>query len=491
MSDLSPRDAARWAIAALLIGVLGDVVLRATPWGLNIVLLGGALGAAALIATRRAPPSVLVTLLLGEACLATFAWRDAEFLQVWSVAALLAALSLVTAHGVGVPLTAVRIRDGLVAAIESAVRAASQAGVLLGRDISWEPVTRSGRWQAAPASLAGVLLAVPVVLVFGGLLSSAEPQFAALVDRLFGWDLSTVASHIALTGSLAWLTAGYLHGLASRRRWLLEPPEMPGAPRIGLPQLAIPLGALALMLLLFAVIQTGYLFGGAETVLRTTGLTLAEYARRGFFELVAVATLVLLLLLAMHAAVDRSNRKAVRGLTVLSGALIALVGVVMASALVRMRLYVHNFGLSEERIYATAFMLWVGAVLAWFAITVLRERASRFAYGAVIAGFATILALGAINPHALIVRTNVARAAAGRELDTEYLNRLSADAVREIVAAWPALSAPARCQLWQGTLRQWTGAREGDWRSWNLSRRRAREAAAGVDAPLCEKDARG
>ena len=43
-----------------------------------------------------------------------------------------------------------------------------------------------------------------------------------------------------------------------------------------------------------------YLFGGSEWVQRVAGLTYAEYARRGFFELVVVAALVLVLLLIAH-----------------------------------------------------------------------------------------------------------------------------------------------------------------------------------------------
>src|SRR2546430_7109132 len=44
----------------------------------------------------------------------------------------------------------------------------------------------------------------------------------------------------------------------------------------------------------------------------------------------------------------------------------------MASALQRMRLYVAEFGLSEIRLYATAFMIYLAGAFAWFAWTVLR-----------------------------------------------------------------------------------------------------------------------
>lgn len=481
----SPATAPTLLLLALALGALGDVLLRGVPWGVNVVLWSLALTAAALAALGRPRMPPTAALLLGLACLTAFLWRDAEFLQVWGVLALLAGLSLATAHAAGVPLAAMRVRDGVAAALESALRAAFHAAAPLTREIRWEALTRDGRWAGARAAAVGTALAIPVALVFGGLLRAAEPRFAALTDPLFGWDVPAVISHAGLTAFLGWIAAGYLHGLASRRPWMAPPPEAPGAPPLRLPHVAIPLGLLAAMLGLFAAIQAGYLFGGWAAVERTTGLTVAEYARRGFFELVAVATLVLATLLAVHAALDRASPATVRGYRAIALALIALVGVVLASALVRMRLYVTSFGLTEDRIYGTAFMLWVGVVLAWFAATMLRDRARRFAYGAVVAGFATLLALAALDPHGLIVRVNVARAAAGRELDVAYLNRLSADAVPAIAAAWPALDAEARCLLWRGRLRAGAGAPDGDWRTWNLARHRARQAASALPRPSC------
>ena len=53
--------------------------------------------------------------------------------------------------------------------------------------------------------------------------------------------------------------------------------------------------------------QATYLFGGRDT-LEASGLTYAEYARRGFFELLAVAMVVGALVLALEAFVARRSR---------------------------------------------------------------------------------------------------------------------------------------------------------------------------------------
>ena len=61
----------------------------------------------------------------------------------------------------------------------------------------------------------------------------------------------------------------------------------------------------------------------------------------------------------------------------------------------------------------SAFLVWLAFVLGWFLMSVLRDRVERFVPGVVAAGFVVVFGLHAVNPHALIVRTNVARAAAG------------------------------------------------------------------------------
>ena len=81
--------------------------------------------------------------------------------------------------------------------------------------------------------------------------------------------------------------------------------------------------------------QLRFPFGGRELVEQRVGLTYADYARHGFFELVVVAVLVLPLILAADAIADgtRRRQRLVRGIAV---TLIALVGVVIASALQRL-----------------------------------------------------------------------------------------------------------------------------------------------------------
>jgi len=243
------------------------------------------------------------------------------------------------------------------------------------------------------------------------------------------------------------------------------------------------------LFLVFVVVQLRYFFGGTELIQRTTDLTYAEYARHGFFELVAASSLVLPILLGGDWALRKEPREHQRMFRYLAGLLLVLLAVVMVSALRRVWLYVEEFGLSEIRLYATAFMAYLAGVFVWFGWTALRGQPRRFAFGALVQGFAVLAGLHVLNPDAFIVRTNLTRPPSHRPFDASYAASLSADAVPDLLAAFPRLDEREKCLAAARLLRRWT--RDEDWRTWNLSRararRRVREQEATLRALPCKK----
>src|SRR5207253_11344203 len=93
---------------------------------------------------------------------------------------------------------------------------------------------------------------------------------------------------------------------------------------------------------------------------------------------------------------------------------------------------------------------YLAGVFAWFAWTTLRGQRPRFAFGALVQGFAVLGALHLVNPDALIVRTNLARPPAERPFDGWYAASLSADAVPLLLQALPRLDPAARCAVAAG-----------------------------------------
>ena len=163
--------------------------------------------------------------------------------------------------------------------------------------------------------------------------------------------------------------------------------------------------------------------------------------------------------------------------------LVLLLAGVLASAAYRMRLYQDAYGLTEQRLYVTVFMVWLTGVLGWLAATVLRGRRRGFVFAATMGGLACIAALHVLNPHALIARVNISRAASGAEVDASYLRTLSADAVPTLIAKLPALPEAERCEVATMLEERWSGERKGGWRTWNLGDARARRLVAQTALP--------
>ncbi len=321
----------------------------------------------------------------------------------------------------------------------------------------------------------GVLLAAPLLVVFGALFSSADSVFANVLQNMFAVDLDSVGQHTAMIGVWGALTAGYLRWSFIAQRAAPAETSMAGA--LGIGPVGTALGLLNLMFLLFVVVQLRYFFGGASIIEETTGLTYAEYARQGFFQLTAASALVLPVMMGADHMVRHETPANLTTFRRLAGLLLVLLSVVMASALQRMRLYVGAFGLSEDRLYATGFMVLLFGVFAWFGWTVLRGLRQKFAFGALIQGFAVLAGLHVLNPDAFIVRTNLHRNATERPFDVEYALLLGADAVPPLLDAFPNLDTASQCTVATKLLHQWS-PNEADWRTWNWSRSRARRLVA-------------
>ncbi|MFL5964590.1 MAG: DUF4153 domain-containing protein [Gaiellaceae bacterium] len=459
---------------ALALGAAGDVLFNGRQLGINVLLFAACFVAALALLLRKADAPahqgrrwMAAPLLIFAAA---FAWHDSRLLTATNLLALAGTVALG-----GLRRTQHRPQDASVS--EYAVGFAS-AGVgtfagavhLLTQEIPWRAASRGVRGARAAAVGRGVAIGLPFVLLFGGLFMAADAVFKQYVTDAVP-SFGHPASHIVFVTVIAWMGAGLLRDLVARREeeralpadWLLQRK----AARLGSTEIAIVLGALDLLFLAFVLVQARYLFGGTALVESQAGLTYAQYARHGFFELVAVSVLVLPVLLAAN-ALARDRERLVRAL---SGVLVALELVVAVSALQRLRIYEQQYGLTELRVYAIGVVGWLVCVFLWASVTILRGRVRRFAVGAVVAGFAATAALNVLNPDGLIARTNLTRPQA----DLVYLQKLSDDAVPTLVAQAsssrdPAVRAALRAQLSARRVAPF------DWLSWNASRERARHA---------------
>jgi len=501
---LPPASVAAVLVAGVILGAAGDALLRAAgPPGLNLSLWVASVAIAAVALHRRAALALdrerAAWLVIGVAFAAGLAWRDAPPLKLLALGGATLTFAL-AAHrpaaawvrGAGV----LRYAGALALGALHGWTAAALALVDAARSASGIGTGRAAEGRTAAAVARGLAIAAPLVAVFGALFISADAVFAELVANALRFDFQWLASHILLFSILAWLSTGYLRGFLTGTdlpplRVLLRDSApfafAPKRPTLGITEVATALAALDLLFLLFVLVQFRYLFGGHTLVLVTPGLTYADYARRGFFELVFAAVLVVPVLLAADWLLGRRTRRAALVFRALAGVQIGLVLAITASALQRLRLYHASYGLTESRFYAMVLLIWIGAMLVWLAATVLRDRRDSFAFGTLASGLATIALLFVVNPDAVIARANVARMASADapvRFDVAYATSLSADAVPVLIDALPALPPDVQCPIARRVLRRWPPDRDRAVRSWNWSAARASDAVREHEARL-------
>lgn len=356
------------------------------------------------------------------------------------------------------------------------------AHILLSTFPALDTVIKSS-WQGGSqisAVFRGLLLAAPLLLVFVLLFASADALFNQQLQRI--GDLMNVLAPTTLliTMMLIVFATGLLNCSVLRT---CQPTDASGNHQthqlwpgmrvtLGQTETAILMGCLALLFTTFVILQASYLFGGRELIEARSGLTLADYARQGFFELLAVAALTMGVLMAL-ASVQCHQVLFQR----LGGILIACVLIMLLSSVYRLNLYVEQFGLTIARVVALTLMLWLGISLLWFAATVLRGNARGFLAGLVISGMACCMVFAAINPAARVAEVNINHSqSSGEQLDINYLHRLGADVVPFLLAN------ETNCRVISELFSRWasttaTPFTSTDWRDWNAARAAARQAS--------------
>lgn len=511
---------------AIGLGILGDVLLRQTPWGLNVLMFNLAFAVGVLMLLWRHAPERLTMQtysLLGALVFfaSMFVWRDSIQLRVADTFAIIVILGVLFLPTFKISAKVGGAFQYAVSVVWAGINALLAPLALVASDIGWSDLPMTGWRKHVFAVFRSVLIATPLILIFGGLFMAADAMYDGWVRQVLNVDFETVFSHGALFTVFAWMTAGYFRGIlfdgmsvpaetvvaasadsslsivaAEARKTHESPvakmraesgehpvvlpdnktvvehinsPEPEAAPvgvepdakptadapkkwsfadfdnsmvpgfTLGTVEIGVILGLVNLLFLSFVIFQVPYLFGGMDLVQTTPDFKLAEYARRGFGELVAVSALVLPMLLATHWLIKKDDRFAGKLFKIFAGIQIALLFVIMASAVQRLVLLTGNlgYGMTTVRLYPMIFMTWLAVVFVLFGATVLRGARQYFAWAALWSAFFVLGATHVLNPDAFIAKTNIALMQQGREFDAYYnVQELSADAVPVLVNAF-------------------------------------------------------
>jgi hypothetical protein len=461
---------AAWCGPALLaLAAMAALALPGHPAGLGLALAGAGTGALVAAATG-ARGRFALGCWLGALLLALVpAVRDAD----WVVAvALLAALGLAAVAG-----ASGRTWGALGGAVGRVATGLAPGPVVVLALVARRAAGR--RWSRLAPVARGLLLAGALLLAFVPLLMAADAAFAALLGDLFAWEVTLDRPWARAGVALLVLAVGGALLAAHARPARVATAAAPPRRRLGRVEWAIALLALDLTLAAFVAVQAAVLFGGHDLILRTDGLTYAEHARRGFFELEAVAALTLGVVAATARWARREGPGEERLARLLLGLLCALTLVVLGSALQRLWLYVDAFGATRLRFSVQAQLLWLAAVFAAVLVGGAWRVEHRLPRALVVISALGALLFAASDPDRRIAERNVDRWADTGRLDVRHANLLSADAAPALAALPEALAACATEDV-----RAALAAPDGVAGA-NLARSAARGALEGVDGADC------
>ncbi|MGD9564147.1 MAG: DUF4173 domain-containing protein [Pyrinomonadaceae bacterium] len=572
--------------AAFLMGILGNVLLRETPWGLNAFLFVTAFVAAlGAVAVRRRPELVTgQNIALCAAMVffsAMFLWRDSIELRTIDTFAIITLMGVLILSSLNVTAKIGGMFHYGVGIVWAGINSAFAPAMLLSTDVKWASLPKLGWSRHLIAGVRGLLIALPLILIFGSLFAAADAAYEGMIERVFNIAPETLFSHLVLTAVFFWLTAGYYRGVllggafvepvvpvtdecesphASRaetskltifEQARAEEPETAGLPNnasildhintsdppdgtrtpspasepdgaptpsfasdakatpdqekkpwqwqdldnslvpqaftLGVVETSVVLGLMNLLFLSFVVVQVPYLFGGMDLVQNTPDFKLAEYARRGFGELVTVTALVLPILLVSHWLLRKENPVNEKVYRILAGIQIVLLFVIMASAMQRLFLLTGNlgYGLTTVRFYPMVVMIWFAIVFVWFGLTVLRGARQYFAWGALWSAVFVLAGIHVLNPDEFIAKTNIRLMNEGRVYDSDYNSQLSNDAAPVLVESLSSMSQVDQC-VTKYELRDRLEAMrtKSDLRSFNFSRSAALKYLESIEPQL-------
>ncbi len=272
----------------------------------------------------------------------------------------------------------------------------------------------------------GVIIAALLLIAVGSLLSYDE-HFSSMLPHI---DLESIPNYLVKAVVSVPLSAMLFSLLASSKKKLL--PGLSSEPsREGIANsirfvpsllLAIPACAVLILYVMFFISQWGY-YVSAFTHKLPAGYSAAEYARDGFFQLLAVACINAVLILALGCLAKKTGRGEARLSKIMSLLLCAATLVLIATAISKMLLYIDMYDLTRSRLIASGFLVFLAISFSIVILSVLIPKMKAMPF-IVAAGLVIVFAYSVVNTDRMIADYNAEAYLSGRHanIDIAYLS---------------------------------------------------------------------
>ncbi len=279
--------------------------------------------------------------------------------------------------------------------------------------------------------IVGIAIAIPCVTFLGFLLGTADKVFEhILVETFASFTIPTRVFGIGFMLLFGFFSSYCgIHYIAEHSKKIVV-----SSHKNGEPVLAITItGMIAVLYVFFSLIQIMYLFIGKMEL--PQGMTYAQYARTGFFQLLFVCILNLILVLSMKKHFKESR--------VLNAVLLIISGctyIMTISSALRMSMYIRTYQLTFLRVFVLVALFTIAVLLVGVVLTIIKPDFSFFRFGVVV--ISTVYVIFAFSHidyfiaeyNLYKVNENIAESQFGRyTADYQYISNLSTDAAPVIV----------------------------------------------------------
>lgn len=319
--------------------------------------------------------------------------------------------------------------------------------------------------------LIGIAISIPLLFIILNLLISADAQFERLLSSIPNL-ISFRADYVfRLTIILIYTFSffGFMQVLLQKnihivqREGTRKPIAMDGI--ITLTVLLF----LDLVYVLFVAIQFRYFFSGTLD----EGYTYAEYARRGFFELLFVTLINLTVTTGIINFTKNVQKFLKRTIRMALTVLVLSSGVLLISAFMRLTMYEDAYGFTFTRGLVHSFMIFLMVIFAYTFVKIWLEKLSLFHFY-FIASLIYYVGINTVNFDRLVVDRNVDRFETTGKIDIDYLNNLSSTGILGLIEIYEKNpDVPGLKDLLKQRKAEREYIKSDQWQSYNLERNKA------------------
>ncbi|MEA2646998.1 MAG: hypothetical protein QOE92_2081, partial [Chloroflexota bacterium] len=373
-------------VSVAIVSVLFDLAVRSWTLGLASTMCAVAV-AVSLVATRRVRNRwALGAIALAGVFASCWSVRASAWVLVPDLLAVVLLLALAAWLATSGSLLDFRTSQLLRLAGFSLVHVLSAVSFVSRPLVERWRVGSPRRRKDLVSTVRGLAIALPVVGVVGILLASADPVFASFFN--INVDAGDIALH-ALLLAVGVVVAGALLRAASTD----HPDQAPRQWHGGTAEALVVMALLDGLFVVFAVAQGVAATQAGQATIQAAGVTYSDYARSGFFQLLWVAGITLVVLMTVRAVVrpdGARQRAAYVGLAELG---VVLVLVIIGVASQRLSLYEDAYGFTMLRLYSHAFALFAGLVFVVVGVAFARPPRRNWLFAAV-GGISLLMVLG-------------------------------------------------------------------------------------------------